>query len=142
MLQSIKSFFTSSMSPAPTAEEGEAKKDIRLAACALLLELAHADEEFTDDERQHLESAVRRQFGLDASEAEKLLELAEEERAQAEKTLTCFGARISQSALGGALARPRPPGREHEKKTPVPQDLKILEYHCHKPSKLWNMTVL
>lgn len=83
MLNSIKRFFSSSMSPAPEADEGSAKKDIRLAACALLLELAHADDEFTDDERQHLESAVRRQFGLDAAESTKLLELAQEAREEA-----------------------------------------------------------
>jgi uncharacterized tellurite resistance protein B-like protein len=83
MLESIKNFFRTSMSPPAHAEEQEAKGDIRLAACALLLELAHADNEFTDDERQHLESAVRRQFGLDSSQAEKLLKLAEEARAEA-----------------------------------------------------------
>ena len=83
MLNSIKRFFSSSISPAPEADEGSAKKDIRLAACALLLELAHADDEFTDDERQHLESAVRRQFGLDAAESTKLLELAQEAREEA-----------------------------------------------------------
>ncbi len=83
MLESIKKFFRSSMSPPAKTEPRQSRKDIRLAACALLLELAHADDEFTEDERQHLESAVRRQFGLDAPEAEKLLELAEEERRQA-----------------------------------------------------------
>ena len=83
MLDSIKNFFRSSMSPAPNADEQESKGDIRLAACALLLELAHADSEFTDDERQHLEAAVRRQFGLDATQAEKLLRLAEEAREEA-----------------------------------------------------------
>jgi uncharacterized tellurite resistance protein B-like protein len=83
MLESVKNFFRSSMSPAPDTAEAAAKKDIRLAACALLLELAHADEEFSDDERRHLESAVRRQFGLDAADAEKLLKLAQEARAEA-----------------------------------------------------------
>ena len=83
MLHAIKNFFSSSMSPAPETAKGEAAKDIRLAACALLLELANADEEFTDDERQHLESAVRRQFGLGAAEAEKLLELAQQAREEA-----------------------------------------------------------
>lgn len=83
MLNSIKRFFSSSMSPAPEADEGSTKKDIRLAACALLLELAHADDEFTDDEQQHLESAVRRQFGLDVAESTKLLELAQEARDEA-----------------------------------------------------------
>jgi len=83
MLEAIKSFFRSSMTPASEAEPAQARKDIRLAACALLLELAHADSEFTEDEQRHLEAAVRRQFGLDAEEAEKLLALAEEERRQA-----------------------------------------------------------
>lgn len=83
MLSSIKKFFASSMQPEPEADPEEAAKDIRLAACALLLELAHADREFTDDERQHLESAVRRQFGLDAAEAGRLLDLAEKEREEA-----------------------------------------------------------
>jgi len=83
VLQAIKSFFASSMTPPPDAEASTGTKDISLAACALLLELANADDEFTDDERQHLESAVRRQFGLDAPEAAKLLELAQKEREEA-----------------------------------------------------------
>lgn len=83
MLSAIKKFFSTSMSPAPEADPEEASKDIRLAACALLLELAHADREFTDDERQHLEGAVRRQFGLDAAEASRLLKLAQQEREEA-----------------------------------------------------------
>ena len=83
MLNSIKKFFSSSMSPAPEADQKEAAKDIRLAACALLLELANVDDEFTNDERQHLESAVRRQFGLGATEGEQLLELAQQAREEA-----------------------------------------------------------
>ena len=83
MIDAIKKFFGSSMVPPPEADPTEVEKDLRLAACALLLEVAHADAEFTDDERQHFESAVRRQFGIDAPEAERLLELAEAERSQA-----------------------------------------------------------
>ena len=83
MLESIKNFFSSSMSPAPQADEMESKKDIRLAACALLLELAQADDEFTDDERQHLQAAIRRQYGLDEAQADRLLELAQEARDEA-----------------------------------------------------------
>jgi len=83
MLDAIKKFFGSSMTPPPKTEAPHARKDIRLAACALLLELAHADDDFSDEERRHLESAVRRQFGLQAADAEKLIKLAEQERAQA-----------------------------------------------------------
>jgi uncharacterized tellurite resistance protein B-like protein len=83
VLDAIKKFFGSSMTPSPKAEPAQVRKDIRLAACALLLELAHADDDFTEQERKHLESAVRRQFGLQAADAERLLKLAEQERAQA-----------------------------------------------------------
>ena len=82
MLDAIKSFFSDTMEP-ESPEEEVAEPDVRLAACALLIEIAHADDEFTDDEVQHLLSAVRRQYGLDATEAEQLLELAESERASA-----------------------------------------------------------
>jgi uncharacterized tellurite resistance protein B-like protein len=83
MLESIKSFFKSSMTPPAQAEAHASRRDIRLAACALLVELAHADDEFTPEEREHLESAVQRQFGLEAAEAQRLLALAEQERRQA-----------------------------------------------------------
>lgn len=83
MLDAVKSFFYETM-VAPTEHPDEPRRrDIRLAACALLLELAYADEEFTDDERQHVESAIRRQFRLDHSQAAKLIELAELERREA-----------------------------------------------------------
>ncbi len=82
MLDAIKSFFGANMEPAsPEEEVGE--QDVRLAACALLIEIAYADDEFTEDENQHLLSAVRRQYGLEAGEAEQLIELAERARADA-----------------------------------------------------------
>ena len=82
MLDAIRSFFDSTMEPvSPAAEVGE--PDVRLAACALLIEIAQADDEFTQDESQHLLSAVRRQYGLDGGQAEQLLELAERARVEA-----------------------------------------------------------
>jgi len=83
MLQAIKNFFKSSMSPSPQAKDAASKKDIRVAACALMLEIAQADDEFTTDERQHLEAAIRRQYGLDEAEATKLIQSAQEARAAA-----------------------------------------------------------
>ncbi len=82
MLEAIKSFFSATME-LDSPEEEVAEPDVRLAACALLVEIAHADDEFTDDESQHLLSAIRRQYGLDESEAERLLELAERSRTDA-----------------------------------------------------------
>ncbi|MEO7473990.1 MAG: TerB family tellurite resistance protein [Gemmatimonadales bacterium] len=55
---------------------------VQLAACALLLELAHADGEFAPEERAHIERTLVRHFGLDESTGTELLRLAEAERAQ------------------------------------------------------------
>lgn len=82
MLESIRSFFQKSMVP-QSAQDVEMNTDIRLAACALLLELAHADDDFGEDERAHLQSAVKRHYGLDLEQASRLIALAEEERRQA-----------------------------------------------------------
>jgi uncharacterized tellurite resistance protein B-like protein len=55
---------------------------VQLAACALLLELAHADGEFTAEEQQHIERTLVRHFGLDEPTVAELLRLAEAERSQ------------------------------------------------------------
>jgi len=57
-----------------------APSGVQVAACALLLELAHADGEFSEAERLHIESAVGRHFGLDEATTRELLHLAETER--------------------------------------------------------------
>ncbi len=82
MLDAIRSFFDSSMSAQEESPEKQ-RKDIRLAACALLLELAHADDEFSEEEVNHLTNAIRRQYELDQEQATRLIELAERERNQA-----------------------------------------------------------
>ena len=57
---------------------------LHLAACALLLELAHADEEFTTLEQAHIEAVLRRHFDLDAETARELMEVAEADRRTAD----------------------------------------------------------
>jgi uncharacterized tellurite resistance protein B-like protein len=55
---------------------------VQLAACALLLELAHADDEFSPEERRHIESTLQRHFGLDEASGAELLRLAEAARSE------------------------------------------------------------
>ena len=83
MMESIKQFFMVNMAEADAEGEEALPADLRLAACALLLELAYADDEFTEAERVHLEGAVRRQFGLDEEQSLELIELAEKQRTDA-----------------------------------------------------------
>lgn len=88
MLDAIKSFFSNKMMAAgpdapASGEGGDGHPEIQVAACALLLELAYADDEFADEERQHLESVIQRHFDADPQTARELIALANEERQRA-----------------------------------------------------------
>ena len=85
MLEGVRRFVRERLGAAGSAETAEGPAGpsrVQLAACALLLELAHADGEFSPEERQHIERTLVRHFGLDEPTAAELMRLAEEERAQ------------------------------------------------------------
>jgi uncharacterized tellurite resistance protein B-like protein len=85
MLEAIRRFFNERLVDAGASTPHRASdrhSRVHLAACALLLELAHADEEFTAEERTHIESTMARHFGLQQSEVTELMALAESERSQ------------------------------------------------------------
>ena len=87
MLDAIRNFVSQHITRAApatpdTSQPGAATPTVQLAACALLLELAHADGEFSASERAHIEGALDRHFGLDDTTARELVELAEAERTQ------------------------------------------------------------
>jgi uncharacterized tellurite resistance protein B-like protein len=97
MLEPIRSFFNRQMNlasagngaaeaeteAAPPSVEDAERRRLHVAACALLLELAHADDEFSEAERLHIEAVLRRHFDLDEETALELMELAEAERRSA-----------------------------------------------------------
>ena len=62
------------------SSDGAGPRPIELAACALLLELAHSDGEFSGEEREHIERTLMRHFGLDSATGAELLRLGEAER--------------------------------------------------------------
>ncbi len=86
LIDSIRALFASKQSAPPTeanqpnATPGTAFEPVALAACVLLLELAHADGEFSDEERKHLEEVLERQFSLPAETGRALMKEAEKER--------------------------------------------------------------
>jgi uncharacterized tellurite resistance protein B-like protein len=86
-MDSFKKFFNQRMQPAAPVEGNGAntgKADpLHVAACALLLELAHADEVFTEDERNHIHAIMMRHFALDYDTAQELMALAEQQRQKA-----------------------------------------------------------
>jgi uncharacterized tellurite resistance protein B-like protein len=67
-----------------TADEGSAEHRALVATAALLLEIAHIDGSFTDDEKGRILAILTREYGLEASEAEAIMESA---RAQMKKSV-------------------------------------------------------
>ena len=85
MLDSIRGFVTRCiLSPpgAPADPGSSGPSGVQLAACALLLELAHADCVMSPSELLHIERAIQRHFELDEATARELIALAEAERRQ------------------------------------------------------------
>jgi uncharacterized tellurite resistance protein B-like protein len=85
MLEGIRRFFNERLvvrAGAAPDRVSDQHSPVQLAACALLLELAHADDEFSGEERAHIESTMSRHFGLQQSEVAELMALAESERSQ------------------------------------------------------------
>jgi uncharacterized tellurite resistance protein B-like protein len=77
MLDAIRSLFSRQPDDRKAAIP-EGVDPVHLAACALLLEVAYADGEFSASERAHLEGVLARHFGLSAEDGQKLLAIAED----------------------------------------------------------------
>jgi uncharacterized tellurite resistance protein B-like protein len=83
-LDSIKNLFGPKPHSSDSASGASPDVDpVHLAACALLLQVAHADGEFSPGEKAHLEEALARHFDLPREAGQQLLELAEAERREA-----------------------------------------------------------
>jgi len=67
----------SATAPAPPVDP------LPLAACVLLLDVAHADGEFSDAEQAHLERVLEHHFSLPPEAGRALMALADEERRKA-----------------------------------------------------------
>lgn len=84
LIDSIKRLFGSSDDSGGTSQPDTPLVDpLHLAACVLLLDIAHADGEFSDDERSHIEGVLERHFSLPPEAGRALMELADKERRNA-----------------------------------------------------------
>lgn len=76
MFKSMQGFFDNRGRSGP---QDEARR-LQVATCALLLEAAQADRDFSAQERDKIAGIVAARFGLAAADATELLDLAERER--------------------------------------------------------------
>jgi len=79
MIDLVKGLFAKSQG-AGSAEQGKtASHDIRLAVCALFLEMANIDGEFSGSERENVISLLKRHHGLPDEHIPELMEASKKE---------------------------------------------------------------
>src|SRR5690349_21299063 len=83
MFDSLKNLFEKNARPGEPSSSTGPDRGLQLAACALLLEMAHADDEFSEPERRKIQEVVGRHFALDAEATQALLADADRRRQDA-----------------------------------------------------------
>ena len=79
MFSNIKRFFRKAGQKETDANEVSQEHDIRVATCALLVELARIDEKFTSEEMDKILSILKSKYGLAGEHADALIAEAEKE---------------------------------------------------------------
>ncbi|MGB5985244.1 MAG: TerB family tellurite resistance protein [Desulfobacterales bacterium] len=79
MLSFINRFFEKINGSDDTADSPGTRHDVRVATCALLLEMAKIDESFSPEELDTIISLLQQRYGLSAEDTEELLAAGREE---------------------------------------------------------------
>jgi uncharacterized tellurite resistance protein B-like protein len=84
MIKYLKGLFTFPSDEFKAGEEFkvEGEKKLQIATCALFLEMANADENFTGEERKKIISVMQKTFDLDKEYVDELIELSEKRIAE------------------------------------------------------------
>jgi uncharacterized tellurite resistance protein B-like protein len=79
MLDALRALVADSLPVVPPMDVPAVPGDVRVAACALLLEIAYVDDRMTREERKTIVRSLTKHFGVDGRGAEELLSIAEEQ---------------------------------------------------------------
>jgi uncharacterized tellurite resistance protein B-like protein len=79
MIDLVKRFFSRGGTNAHTEQQRERPHDIRIATCALLLEMAHIDDEFSESEQENIIRILKKDYQLSDEYAAEILQATEEE---------------------------------------------------------------
>ena len=80
VIRKLKKFFESVTPEAPPEKEEDIEARIQLATCVLLLEIAHSDDDFSEEEEERIVEILKEDFELSDDYAAELLEIAHQER--------------------------------------------------------------
>ena len=78
MFEALNRFFGDKVTPVADVQEDAVR--LRIATCVLLLEVAHADDDFSDEERTGISAMLGRRFQLNEQQTAELVEMAERAR--------------------------------------------------------------
>jgi uncharacterized tellurite resistance protein B-like protein len=79
MIDLLKKVFTKTTNGASTGKSVRTSPDVRLATCALLLEMANIDGRFSKLEKERIVELLRNNYQLSAEHAAALMKAAEDE---------------------------------------------------------------
>ena len=79
MLDIVKRFFSKTATEPPKNADPPTEHDVRIAACALFVEMARIDEKFTEEEMDTILSIVQERYGLSREYADALVAEADKE---------------------------------------------------------------
>lgn len=79
MIDLVKKFFGKSRRDVSEGEKKTTSHDVRIATCALLLEMAHIDGEFSEPEEESIINIIKKDYELSDEHAAALIEAADEE---------------------------------------------------------------
>ena len=79
MIDMVKRFFRKSARNEVAEHLDKRCKDTQVATCAILLEMARIDSEFSKDEQESLISILKKRYGLSNEDAEGLIQVSNEE---------------------------------------------------------------
>jgi len=82
MLDVVKGFFHKTAAEFSKDSKLNSARDVRVATCALLVEIARIDETFTDAEMEAILSILKEKYGLSRDHADALIAEAEKELEQ------------------------------------------------------------
>lgn len=79
MLSKIRNFFSDKISLEQAGEPVDVDHHIKVATCALMVEMASIDEEFDQAEKDRITTLFKKEFGLTDDEIQGLFKLARQE---------------------------------------------------------------
>jgi uncharacterized tellurite resistance protein B-like protein len=79
MLEKIKDFFSNKISVEQSAGPVDIQRNLRVATCALLIEMASIDDEFETAERDRIINLFQDEYGLSDGDIKRIFDLARQE---------------------------------------------------------------